>query len=129
MGSEVAGEIVGLGKDVTEFKVTFDKPFVCKRVCLVYWFTTIQLGDRVLALPKCDAWSEYVVCHVDLCFKIPEKMNYHEAVALTFDGILAYSVLFQIGDLSPGEAVLMHFTGGGLVNFRLSDPYSFNLTF
>ncbi|KAK4035756.1 hypothetical protein OUZ56_027840 [Daphnia magna] len=92
MGSEVAGEVVALGKDVTEF-------------CL---------GDRVMALPERNAWSQYVVCHVDLCFKIPEKMSYHEAVALTVDGIVAHTLLFHMGNLSPGEAVLMHSIPGGL---------------
>ncbi|XP_046632252.1 synaptic vesicle membrane protein VAT-1 homolog-like [Daphnia pulicaria] len=92
MGSEVAGEIVGLGKNVTDLK----------------------LGDRVMALPERKAWSEYVVCREEYCFKIPDQMSYHEAVALTVDGIVSHSLLFQMGNLSPGKAVLLHSTPGGL---------------
>ncbi|XP_046444248.1 synaptic vesicle membrane protein VAT-1 homolog-like [Daphnia pulex] len=92
MGSEVAGEIVGLGRNVTNFK----------------------FGDRVMALPERKAWSEYVVCREEYCFKIPDQMSYHEAVALTVDGIVAHSLLFQMGNLSPGKAVLLHSTPGGL---------------
>lgn len=73
-----------------------------------------------MALPERNAWSQYVVCHVDLCFKIPEKMSYHEAVALTVDGIVAHTLLFHMGNLSPGEAVLMHSIPGGLVTLSSS---------
>ncbi|XP_057378830.1 synaptic vesicle membrane protein VAT-1 homolog-like [Daphnia carinata] len=92
MGSEVAGEIIGLGKNVTDF----------------------NLGDRVLALPERKAWSEYVVCRAEHCFKIPDEMNYHDAVALTVDGMVAYSLLFPMGNLCTGKAVLLHPTPGGL---------------
>jgi NADPH:quinone reductase-like Zn-dependent oxidoreductase len=92
MGSEVAGEVIGLGKNVTE----------------------LNLGDRVMCLPERKAWSEYVTCHVEHCFKIPEEMSYNDAAALTVDGIVAYSLLFQMGSLSPGKAVLLHSTPGGL---------------
>lgn len=79
-----------------------------------------------MALPERKAWSEYVVCRVDFCFKIPEKMNYHDAVALTVDGMVAYSLLFPMGNLSTGKAVLLHSTPGGLVYmFSLSFCYSF----
>jgi NADPH:quinone reductase-like Zn-dependent oxidoreductase len=68
-----------------------------------------------MALPERKAWSEYVVCREEYCFKIPEKMSYNEAVALTVDGIVSHSLLFQMGNLSPGKAVLLHSTPGGLV--------------
>jgi hypothetical protein len=42
-------------------------------------------------------------------------MSYNEAVALAVDGIVAHSLLFQMGNLSPGKAVLLHSTPGGLV--------------
>ncbi|XP_057378558.2 synaptic vesicle membrane protein VAT-1 homolog-like [Daphnia carinata] len=94
MGSEVAGEIVGLGKNVTE----------------------LNLGDRVMALPERRGWGEYVVCRVEHCFKIPDQMSYNDAVALTVDGIVAHSLLFQMGNLTPEKAILLHSTPGGLGN-------------
>ncbi|KZS11912.1 Synaptic vesicle membrane VAT-1-like protein [Daphnia magna] len=94
MGSEVAGEIVGLGKNVTE----------------------LNLGDRVMALPERRGWGEYVVCRVEHCFKIPDQMSYNDAVSLTVDGIVAHSLLFQMGNLTPEKAILLHATPGGLGN-------------
>lgn len=72
-----------------------------------------------MALPERKAWSQYVVCRAEHCFKIPDEMNYHDAVALTVDGIVAYSLLFQLGNLRPGKAILLHSTPGGLVNILL----------
>jgi hypothetical protein len=42
-------------------------------------------------------------------------------VALTVDGIVAYSLLFQMGSLYPGKAVLLHSTPGGLVKIKMSN--------
>ena len=77
----------------------------------------MQLGDRVMAVPERNAWSEYVVCREEYCFKIPDQMSYHDVVALTVDGILAYSLLFEMGNLCPGKNILLHSTPGGLVIF------------
>ena len=70
-----------------------------------------------MALPERFGWSEYVVCREEYCFKIPERMNYNDAVALTVDGIVSHSLLFQMGNLSPGKSILLHSTPGGLVIF------------
>lgn len=92
MGSELAGEIVGIGSHVTEFKV----------------------GDRVVALPEFQAWSEYAIVPAVYCYKIPENMNYHDAVAMAADGIVAYTLLFELGGLRPGKTILIHSAPGGL---------------
>ena len=80
-----------------------------------------------MCLPERKAWSEYVTCHVEHCFKIPEEMSYNDAAALTVDGIVAYSLLFQMGSLSPGKAVLLHSTPGGLVKFQNISSSTFSL--
>ena len=114
MGSEVAGEVVGLGKNVNELNVSVKfllfRPCCKKKTCV-----RLQLGDRVMCLPERKAWGEYVVCHVEHCFRIPDEMSYNDAAALTVDAIVAYSLLFQMGSLNPGKAVLLHSTPGGLV--------------
>ncbi len=95
MGSELAGEIVGLGRDVQDF----------------------QLGDRVVAFPERRGWSQYATCRFDCCFKIPQEMSYHDAIAITLNGIVAYSLVFELGNLRPNKTVLLHSAPGGLVNF------------
>lgn len=68
-----------------------------------------------MALPERRGWGEYVVCRVEHCFKIPDQMSYNDAVSLTVDGIVAHSLLFQMGNLTPEKAILLHATPGGLV--------------
>lgn len=94
MGSEVAGEVIAIGSSVTDFNV----------------------GDRVVAIPEFQAWCEYPVCPSAYCFKIPDDMSYHEAVAIATDGVTAYTLLFELGTLRPGECVLIHSAPGGLAN-------------
>ena len=43
-------------------------------------------------------------------------MNYHDAIALTTNGITAYTLLFELGNLRPGKTVLVHSAPGGLVS-------------
>lgn len=70
-----------------------------------------------MALPERKAWSEYVVCRAEHCFKIPDEMNFHDAVALTVDGIVAHSLLFELGNIHSGnKAILLHSSPGGLVS-------------
>lgn len=102
MGSELAGEVVGLGRDVKDFK----------------------LGDRVIAFPERKAWREYAVCRSEVCFKIPDDMNYHDAIALILNGIVAYSLVFELGNLRPNKTVLLHTAPGGLVRRKIIWPDS-----
>ena len=92
MGSEVAGQIIAVGSSVTGLKV----------------------GDRVVALPEFQAWCEYPICPSACCYKIPDDMTYHEAVAVAADGVIAYTLLFEMGALRPGKCVLIHSAPGGL---------------
>lgn len=92
MGSEVAGQVIAIGSSVTDLKV----------------------GDRVVALPEFQAWCEYPICPAAFCYKIPDDMNYHDAVAITGDGIVAYTLLFELGALRPGKCILIHSAPGGL---------------
>lgn len=123
LGSEAAGEIVGVGRNVADFKVKVLKFFPLKAKC--YWKILWQPGDRVMALPERKAWAEYVVCKAEHCFRIPDEMNYDEAVALTVDGMVSYALLFEMGGLTVDDPcglsasrknVLMHSAAGGLVN-------------
>lgn len=77
-----------------------------------------------MALPPRKAWAEYVVCKEEQCFKLPINMTYNDAVAITLDGMVAYSMLFEMGGLkiedpsglrTRRKTVLMHSSAGGLV--------------
>ena len=69
----------------------------------------------MVALPEFQAWSEYAICPESYCYKIPDEMTFHEAVAIAADGIVAYTLLFELGNLRRGKNVLIHSAPGGLV--------------
>lgn len=93
MGQECAGEVEAVGEGVTEFRV----------------------GDRVAALSESRAWAELVNVPAKYVYKIPAKMSFAEAAATTMNYVVAYALLFDIGNLHSDQTVLVHSVGGGVV--------------
>lgn len=92
LGFECSGDIEQVGENVKNFKV----------------------GDRVVALPEYRAWAELVVVPSKYVFAIPSNMSYQDAAAITMNYIVAYILLFDLGNLSAGKSILLHSAGGGV---------------
>jgi NADPH2:quinone reductase len=91
-GLEVAGEVVARASDVLNIKV----------------------GERVTALLSGGGYAEYAVAAESLCLPIPEGLSLIEAAALPETYLTVWSNLFERGDLSSGETVLVHGGTGGI---------------
>jgi NADPH2:quinone reductase len=91
-GLEVAGEVVARASDVLNIKV----------------------GERVTALLSGGGYAEYAVAAESLCLPIPEGLSLIEAAALPETYLTVWSNLFECGDLSSGETVLVHGGAGGI---------------
>lgn len=74
----------------------------------------LQVGDRVVALPEYRAWAELVAVPAKYVFKIPEQMSYIDAAAITMNYVVAYILVFELGNITPGRKVLLHSAGGGV---------------
>ena len=88
LGSELAGEIVSIGEDVTKF----------------------QVGDRVFAHPgsALGCYVEYRTMPEDgKLAPIPEGLSYEKAAALSFGGSTALNFLRHQGRIQAGESVLI----------------------
>ena len=88
LGSELAGEIVAIGEDVTKF----------------------QVGDRVFAHPgsALGCYVEYRTMPEDgKLARIPEGLSYEKAAALSFGGSTALNFLRHQGRIQAGESVLI----------------------
>ena len=48
-------------------------------------------------------------------YKMPSGMNFPDGAALFMNYVTAYILLFEIGHLRPGQSVLVHSAGGGVV--------------
>ncbi|XP_032681827.1 synaptic vesicle membrane protein VAT-1 homolog-like [Odontomachus brunneus] len=92
MGSECAGDIEQVGEGVENFKV----------------------GDRVVALPDHKAWAELVAVPATSVFALPPGMSYLDAAAIIMNYTVAYILLFELANLTPGKSLLLHSSGGGV---------------
>lgn len=100
LGTEVAGEVVAVGKGVTRF----------------------QVGDAVFGIGSLNlgAYAEYVcrpakggLAH------IPEGFSFEEAAATPFGAGTALYFLKDLGKLQPGQTVLVNGASGGVGNYTV----------
>ena len=95
LGSELAGEIVEVGKGVTSFKI----------------------GQRVLAFRGADigASAEFVTMPEDgLIATIPDEITYEEAASILFGGTSSLFFLKHQGAIQPEQKVLIYGASGAL---------------
>lgn len=95
LGSEFAGRIIAIGKDVTRFAV----------------------GDDVFAYPgaRFGGYAEYATLSEDAALAhMPEQLSYKEAVGLSFGPSTALNFLRDKGGIRPGDKVLISGASGGV---------------
>ena len=85
-GLEVAGEVVAVGTDVTQFKV----------------------GDQVCGLTNGGGYAEYCVVPESQTLSIPEGVSFIEAAAIPETFFTVWANVFQMGQAKAGETVLIH---------------------
>ncbi|KAM4642175.1 zeta-crystallin-like [Discoglossus pictus] len=92
-GSDVAGVIEEVGKNVTSFKK----------------------GDRVFTTwTITGGYAEYTVSSVDTVYPLPDQLNFKQGAALSIPYLTAYRSLFFKAQAKPGETVLVHGASGGV---------------
>lgn len=100
LGLEVSGEIIELGDAVDSWKV----------------------GQRVFGLVAGGGYAEYVAVNSSHILPIPQNMTTTEAAGVAEVFLTAYQSLFEIGNLKPGNKVLVHAgaSGVGLAAIQLA---------
>lgn len=97
MGLEVSGEIVSVGKTVTDWKV----------------------GDRVCALLGGGGYAEYVAVKHDMLMPIPKGLSMVEAAALPEAYATSYLNLFIEGHLKEGQTAFIPAGASGLASVAI----------
>jgi len=91
-GLEVAGTIEAVGKEVQGW----------------------HAGDRVAALLASGGYAEYVTASSQVLFPVPENMQLTEAAGLPEVSSTVVSNVFDEGQLSEGQSILIHGGAGGI---------------
>ncbi|MFB6303096.1 MAG: zinc-binding alcohol dehydrogenase family protein [Haloferacaceae archaeon] len=73
-----------------------------------------QRGERVAAILDGGGYAEYAVAAADVLFDLPAGVDPAAAAGIPVQFTTAHNALFEWGDLSSGERVLVHAAAGGV---------------
>jgi len=91
LGMECAGEVVAVGVDVHEF----------------------EPGDRVICFAP-SSFASHVTTKATAAAPMPGEWSYEEAASVPVAFFTAYYALHHLGELRPGDRVLIHGAAGGV---------------
>ncbi len=92
LGLECAGIVSAVGAKVTRFRP----------------------GDRVMALLAGGGYAEQALVHERVALPVPDGLELTHAAAIPEAFLTANEALFSVGQLAPGETVLVHAAAGGV---------------
>jgi len=97
LGSDFAGQVEAVGKDITQFKV----------------------GDKVFGENLEGAFAESTACAAANIALMPESCSYEEMAAIPIAGLTALQALRDHGHLQRGESVLINGASGGVGHYAV----------
>jgi NADPH:quinone reductase-like Zn-dependent oxidoreductase len=97
LGCDMAGEVEAIGSGVTGFRP----------------------GDGVFALLQQGGFAEYVSVPERLLARKPENLSYEQAGAVPMAGLTALLALREVGQVKPGQQVLVDGASGGVGTFAV----------
>lgn len=71
-------------------------------------------GDAVVALTTFNAYAEWDAVPLRQVFRLPAGMTFEDAAAIPVNYITAYHSMFTMGNLQPGDRLLIHGAAGGV---------------
>ncbi len=74
----------------------------------------LKPGDAVVALPHFNAYAEWVAVPANLVYRLPAGMPFDDGAAIPVNYLTAYHAMFTMGNLQPGDRILVHGAAGGV---------------
>lgn len=74
----------------------------------------LRIGDAVVAFPRFNAYAEWVAVSAREVYRLPEGMKFDEGAAIPVNYLTAYHSMFTMGNLQPGDRILIHGAAGGV---------------
>jgi len=102
LGVDVAGEVKGVGRNVTQFKP----------------------GDHVLGLCR-GAFAEYVCTSESALASKPDNVTFEQAASVPLAALTALQGLRDKGKIQPGQKVLINGAAGGVGTFAVQIAKSY----
>lgn len=75
---------------------------------------SVKPGDAVVALTDFHAYTEWVVASTKYVYRLPAGMPFNEGAAIPLNYLTAYHSIFTMGNLQPGDRILIHSAAGGV---------------
>jgi len=100
LGWDAAGKVAAIGSNVKEF----------------------QVGDDVFFRPEMEKHGTYadeIVVPANLVAPMPRGLTYAEAASLPLVGLTVWQALVEIGNIQPGDNVLILAGSGGIGSFAI----------
>jgi NADPH2:quinone reductase len=99
-GSECAGTIEAIGKDVTGFKVG-------NRVATIPGFTTLPGFATGMKGHECAVYGEQAYVPAEMAVRMPEGMSFIEGASIWMQYSTAYNSMVNVAQLQRGAYVLI----------------------
>jgi synaptic vesicle membrane protein VAT-1 len=74
----------------------------------------LKAGDAVAAFTRFNAYAEWVAVEASQAFRLPAGMPFEDAAAIPVNYLTAYHSMFAMGNLQPGDRILIHGAAGGV---------------
>jgi alcohol dehydrogenase len=91
-GLEYSGEIIAVGKEVTDW----------------------QVGNRVMGVTRFGAYTSHINIDAAYISAIPNNWTFEEGASFLVQALTAYYGLFHLGNIQKGHTVLIHSAAGGV---------------
>ena len=109
--SDCAGEVIEVGRAVDRFQLG-DRVSSAQMPDWTAGPFNPQTAKSALGSAVDGVLGQYLSGHQRGFVKIPEALSFEEAATLPTAALTAWNALFEVGDLKPGETVLVQGSGG-----------------
>ena len=74
----------------------------------------LKPGDAVMAFPQFNAYAEWAAVPAAQVYRLPAGMTFADGAAIPVNYLTAYHSMFTMGNLRPGDRILIHGAAGGV---------------
>ena len=75
---------------------------------------TLRPGDAVMAFTDFGAYAEWAAVPASQVHRLPAGMRFEDGAAIPANYLTAYHAMFTMGNLQPGDRILIHGAAGGV---------------